>query len=165
MKHHRYNGKIDEPARKAIVDDITTLAAKMEPLVSIAPSDKRRLAKMGLKTRAFVTDAILIADKYPDILPQAQDPQSLRAKLNTVDNLREVHQLLMSLADKLRDTMTVAGAEVYEDARLVYTIAKTNVKTTGLQSAKESLKRRFDRKSRNPEVENVTTNDTLGIGN
>lgn len=143
MKYHTVNQPLDEETREALFQYITSLTNQWPHTVAIPEGQKRRLAKMGNRTRPFVEDAIKLAAENPDLLPRSHDPSALRAKLATVDNLRAVATSLQQLAEKYQDTLTVAGAELYEDARLVYTIIKTGARPSGLAGARERLAKRF----------------------
>ena len=143
MKHHSINQALDEATREGLLQQINSLATQWPHTVLIPEGQKRRLAKMGSRTRPFVEDAIKLAAENPDILPRSHDPATLRAKLGTVENLRAVHMALQQVTEKFRDTLTVAGAELYEDARLVYTIAKTGARPSGLVAARQQLAQRF----------------------
>lgn len=137
----------NEPLTEAQLDSIngslTTIDSQLTFLVGITPIERRRLAKMGQKTRAFVKDAIAAGIRNPSMLPRSLDPDKMRGKMTLTDQLRELHARTCQLAERLGDTLTLAGSEMYEDARLIYKLTKTKATAPGLNSAAEGMSRRF----------------------
>ncbi|MDX2079455.1 MAG: hypothetical protein SFU53_01590 [Terrimicrobiaceae bacterium] len=143
MKHHRVKETISRETRETLLTQIQELTNAMPVLVSVPDGQRKRMAKMGLRSRPFVEDAIKLATEHSDILPRTYEPAGLRAKLETVENLRDIAAAVETLSSKLSESLMVAGAELYEDARLIYTLVKTGVRPAGLEPARAKLKQRF----------------------
>lgn len=150
MKHHLVNETIGTETREALLDQIRTLTDAMPVMVTIPPGERRRMAKLGLRSRAFAEDAIQLALENTEILPRALDPAVLRAKLDTVENLRDITAALRQLTGRLHETLTVAGAELYEDARLIYTLVKTGMRPGGADHARVELQKRYKPRKSKP---------------
>lgn len=67
----------------------------------------------------------------------------MQGKMTLTDQLRELHAKVSQLTERLGDTLTLAGSELYEDARLIYKRTKTKASASGLNSAAEGMSRRF----------------------
>ena len=136
-----------EPLTEAQLDSINGSLAAIDTqlgfLVGLSPDERQRLAKMGQKTRAFVEDAITAGTGNPGMLPRSLDPVKMRGKMVLADQLREFNAKVVQLAERLDDTLTLAGSEMYEDARLIYKLTKTKAKADGLNAAAAGMSRRF----------------------
>jgi len=146
-KSHMAQTQRTEPLTEAQLDSINgslaTIDTQLEFLVGLAPDERQRLAKMGQKTRAFVVDAITVGTGNPGMLPRSLDPANMRGKMALTDQLRELSAKVGQLAERLDDTLTLAGSEMYEDARLIYKLTKTKATADGLNSASQGMARRF----------------------
>jgi hypothetical protein len=75
---------------------------------------------------------------------QAQgEPETLQDKLTLFGQLREVQSDLQQVTELVNNTVTVMGSELYEDARLIYSLTKTKVQADGLNTASAGLSTRF----------------------
>lgn len=135
---------------------LTTINTQLAFLVSLDARGRKRLAKMGNKSRAFVEDAIEAGIRNPGMLPRSLDPAAMRGALDLVDQLREIHGAVGQLHEKLGDTLTLLGSGLFEDARLIYKLTKTKAVAGGLNSAAEGMARRFAKQGRRSAV-NVTS--------
>jgi hypothetical protein len=140
---------LTQAQRDSISGSLTTIDENLEFLVSLTPTERRRMAKMGEKSRAFVEDAIEAGIRNPGMLPRSLDPQVMRNQLDLTDQIREIAASVAQLNERLADTLTLLGSQLYEDARLVYKMTRTTAaKGDGLKSTTEALSRRFSRQGR-----------------
>lgn len=140
---------LTQAQRESIIGSLTTIRENLEFLVSLTPLERRRMPKMGQKSRAFVEDAIEAGIRNPGMLPRALDPQTMRDQLDLTDQVREISASVAQLNERLADTLTLLGSQLYEDARLVYQLTRTRAaKGDGLKSATEVLSRRFSKQGR-----------------
>jgi len=144
---------LTEAQRTAINSSLETIQTELSFLVGINARERQRLPKMGNKSRAFVEDAIEVGIQNPGMLPRSLDPEVMRGQLDLVDQLREIHSSVRQLEEQLSDTLTVAGSELYDEARLVYKLAKTRAKAPGLGGAAQALAQRFAGQGRRPNGE------------
>lgn len=64
-------------------------------------------------------------------------------ELTLFGQLREVQSDLQQVKVMVNNTVTVMGSELYEDARLIYSLTKTKVQADGLNTATAKLSKRF----------------------
>jgi hypothetical protein len=134
---------LTEAQRTAIDTSLATIGNELSFLVSLEARERQALSKMGQKTRAFVEDAIELGIRNPGMLPRSLDPDVMRGRLDLVDQLREIQGAIQQLEDRISDTLTLAGSELYDEARLIYQLTKTLAKAPGVDSAVQSLSQRF----------------------
>ena len=134
---------LNEAQRESVAAALNSIRSSLGFLVGLRPSDKQRLLKMGNKNRAFVEDAIKAGVSNPSMLPRSIEPETLQDKLTLFGQLREVQSDLQQVTELINNTVTVMGSELYEDARLIYSLTKTKVQAGGLNTTSASLSKRF----------------------
>ena len=118
---------LNEAQRESVAAALNSIRSSLGFLVRLRPSDKQRLLKMGNKNRVFVEDAIKAGVSNPSMLPRSIEPEALQDKLTLFGQLREVQSDLQQVTELVNNTVTVMGSELYEDARLIYSLTKTKV--------------------------------------
>lgn len=109
---------------KAVLQAIDTIRQKLPFLVKLSADDKKKTAMLDDGRTPFASKALDYASREPSISPnpllleEAQKDSNLFGKLQTVD--RE----LARLSEMVSDTRMLAGAELYEFARVVYKMSK-----------------------------------------
>lgn len=146
---------LTEAQLSSINGSLDNINGMLSFLVALSVRERKRMAKMGQKTRSFVEDAIEAGIRNPGMLPRSLDPNTMRDKMDQTDQIREIHANVGQLHEKLGDTLTLLGSELYEDARLIYKLTKTKAAAGGLNAAAEGMSRRFARQGRRP-ADNVT---------
>ena len=137
------NTPLSEAQRESVSLGLNSIRNTLSFLVGLRPSDKQRLLKMGNKNRAFTEDAIQAGIANPGMLPRSIDPETLQGRLTLYGQLREVQADLQQIHELVDNTVTVMGCELYEDARLIYSLTKTKAQADGLNSAAARLSERF----------------------
>jgi hypothetical protein len=148
---------LTEAQLTSITGSLSTINNTLDFLVGLTPEESQRYMKMGNKSRSFVEDAIKIGIENPGMLPRSVDPEQLGGKLGLSGQLRDIHRIVSQLNERLYDTLMVAGAELFDDARLIYKLTKTKVKPEGLVDVTDSIGQRFagqgNRKAKNQTAE------------
>jgi hypothetical protein len=134
-------------------DIMTTIREKLPFLISLTVSERRAMAKLGDKTRAFVEKSMEFANHHPDYLPRLFDLEEMRRDVELFAALYPVLMSLIHLQELVQDTYTVVGQEAYAAARVVYKSAKTNGQGAGLDAAIAEMGRRFSYKSSKSQLE------------
>lgn len=147
---------LTEAQLTSITDSLTTINTTLDFLIGLTPEDSQRFMKMGNKSRSFVEDAIKIGIENPGMLPRTLDPERLGGKLALTVQLRDIHRIVSQLNERLSDTLMAAGAELFDDARLIYQLTKTKVKPEGLIDIAEGIGQRFAGQ-RNRKAKNATS--------
>lgn len=149
---------LSDTQRDEILNSVTAIREALPFLESISPTDQRRLAKMGTKSRTFVADAVEAGVQNPGMLPREVDPEALRRKLEFVDQLRSIAVSVRQLDELIADTLIVRGAEMYETARLIYQLLRIRRPTEGLVSQREQLASRFRAQGNRPNKKKAVEN-------
>lgn len=134
---------LSQAQRESVASGLNTIRTTLNFLVGLRPSEKQRLLKMGTKNRAFTEDAIQAGIANPGVLPRSIDPETLQGRLTLYGQLREAQADLRQVMEMLDNTVTVLGSELYEDARLIYSLTKTKAQPDGLNATANALSKRF----------------------
>jgi hypothetical protein len=139
-------------SRYMVLTTLGQLEQQMPFLIGLSREDRVRLAKVGNRTRPFVDDAIATAVANPGIVPRSVDVATLDSRVTTFDNLKEVERALAQLLEKVTDTRTQLGSDLFAVTRSVYAVMKTTATVPGLNDQKDKLAKRFVRKARRPDT-------------
>lgn len=133
---------------KSVITTLGKLEQLMPFLVGLTREEKRRLPKVGPRTRPFIADTIATAEANPGIVPRSVNLTTLRSRADTLDRLGEVKRTLTQLLERVDDTETQLASDVYATARSVYSVMKTPATVPGLNEQKVLLGRRFAKKTK-----------------
>jgi hypothetical protein len=122
-------------------------------LISISPTARKRLMKLGPKSEAFVQEAMNVARDYGELLPAGLSTVDLERDLAVRQLLLPVQQKLEVLLQKVKDTSMVAGSDLMQASTLVYRSLQSHGHTAGLGTVTTSLGRRFIRQGGTTEPE------------
>lgn len=103
---------------------------------------------MGDKSRAFVGQALAVAEQDDSFLPRSFDAAEMRQDVELIEALAPIMTAVTQLNELLGDTFALAGSDAYSAALLVYGAAKRNGKGAALDTLADSLGQRFARKSK-----------------
>jgi hypothetical protein len=132
-----------------LIQDIKNL---LPFLLDISQEEFKSLPKMGDKSRAFVSQALALAEQDDSFLPRSFDVAEMRKDVELTEALLPILTAMSSLTELLEDTYKLAGSEAYVSALLVYQSAKANGKGSALDGSLDALGQRFSRKSRGKSV-------------
>ena len=135
--------QLSQAQRDSVTTGLNSIRSSLSFLIGLRPSEKQRLLKMGTKNRAFTEDAIQAGIANPGMLPRSIEPDLLQGKLSLYGQLREVQAELQQIMEMVDNTVTVMGSELYEDARLIYSLTKSKAQADGLNAAAAKLSERF----------------------
>jgi hypothetical protein len=152
------NEALTEAQLTSITKSLDTINNHLDFLIGLTPEEVQRVMKMGNKSRSFVEDAIKIGIENPGMLPRTLDPEELGGKLVLTGQLRDIHRTVSQLNERLHDTLMVAGADLFDNARLIYKLTKTKVKPEGLIEITGKIGKRFAGQG-NRKVKNETTQE------
>ena len=147
MPVNKVSATVSQADLQAISDAITTISTKLPFLISLPAEERRSMAKMGDKSRAFVSKALELATQNPEILPGNLSVAEFKKDADLFSQLYTIIQPLTLLVDKINDTQMEAGSEAHAAALIVYQTAKiSGTGVGGLDSVLDDLGRRFSRK-------------------
>jgi hypothetical protein len=147
MPENRISANLSTTDQTAVMDAINTIRQKLNFLIDLTPEDRRTLPRMGDKSRAFVSQALTIAQQNTDILPGSFDLQEMQKDVALTTALEPIRAALTQLQELVDDTYVAAGSEAYTAALLVYQYARAGSKGAALDNLLDGLGQRFARKS------------------
>lgn len=124
---------------------LTVLEQNLAGLVSLSPTERARLPKMGDKSEAFCRHAADVMGENPGVLPVNFDIAEMRRDLAMHDALRPRLIRLERLFEKANDTDIALGSDVMSAALEGYAFLKIAGKGEGLESLRRTLSARFNR--------------------
>ncbi|MBD9437126.1 hypothetical protein IB223_13565 [Pseudoxanthomonas sp. PXM03] len=132
----------------AAEDAITTLEQRLTGLIGLTPDERRELTKMGDKSEAFCRQAVITLGKHADVLPRNFDVDEYRADLAALDTLRPLLVRLQRVYDRMVDSEMALGSDLMVASLEGYAHLKVAGQGDGLDTLKEALGARFNRKRR-----------------
>ena len=132
--------------QEAVMTAIDTIRQKLPFLLNLTPSERKGLAKLGDKSRAFVLKAVDVATQNPEALPRSHSVQDVQNIADVFRGLTSIRLALQQLYKQVDDTTTKIGSDAYAVARTIYAGTKTPVARAHLATAASNLGRRFGRK-------------------
>jgi hypothetical protein len=129
---------------ETIMTALQTIRQTLPFLVVLRPIERRRLRKIGLKSKTFVEQTLDVAEQYPEILPVCLDLEAARRNLALFATLNPILQNLSELQESLECTQMLAGSEAFASARLAYRSIQTVGKdVAGLSGVANDLGQQF----------------------
>lgn len=129
---------------------MASLEQALASLISLAPLERRRLAKMGPKSETFCRQALRVMEQNPHIVPSSVDVASARLDLETLDQLRPLLDRVRRLTERGTDTEMALGSDVMDVSLKGYRLLKVAGKQQGLDGFAKELGLRWSRNRRVP---------------
>lgn len=126
------------------IETINQLKAILPQMPGLTPLDRKRLSKLGQKSRGFVDAAIEAVRKDSGLLPRSISVEDLmeQDKLHRQISMVETH--LAELQARLDDALCVIGNRLYGSCLTAYAVwDKTIVGRAKMPEQKALLKQRF----------------------
>ena len=129
----------------AVLQAIDTIRQKLPFLVKLSAGDKKTTSMLDDGRTPFATKALDYASREASISPNPILLEEAKLDSNLFGKLQTVDRELARLSEMVADTKMLAGAELYEFARVVYKMAKisASLKVPGTQSIVEDLGRLY----------------------
>ena len=127
---------------------LTIMEDRFSGLIGLTVDERRELTKMGDKSEAFCRAAMLTLGNHPDVLPRGFDLDGYRADLAALDMLRPMINRLQRLYDRMVDSEMALGSDVMVGSLEGYAHLKVAGEGAGLDTLRDALGARFDRKRR-----------------
>ena len=147
MSENRISAQLSNADQAAVLAAINTIRQKLPFLLDLTPEERRSRPRMGDKSRAFVAQALNIAEQNADILPRSFDVAEMRKDVELVQALDPLLPALAQLQELVEDTYIAVGSEAYTAALAVYQYAKASGKGAALDNLLDALGQRFARKT------------------
>jgi hypothetical protein len=114
--------------RDEVLTLIQNIQAKLPFLLDLSAEEIKALPKMGDKSRAFVAQALALAEQDDSFLPRSFEVANFRKDVDLTEALLPILTAMSKLRELLEDTYILAGSEAYVAALVVYQAAKTHGK-------------------------------------
>jgi hypothetical protein len=129
----------------------------------LTPTQRKTIAKMGDKSRAFVEKALELAQSNPEFVPPFLNMSEFIIDVSDATNLDPLFVAVEQLHIGLDDTQMLAGNEAYHAALIYYNSVK-EAATRNIAGAKtiyDVLRVRFPHKKRRQDekTENIAENE------
>lgn len=147
---NRITAELSAADQDKVLDFITQIRAALPFLIDLSPEDRQALPKMGVKSRAFVSQALQLAEHDDSYLPRSFDVAEMKRDVALAESLYPIMVALKQLSEFVDDTYVQVGSEAYTAALVVYQSAKRNGQGTALDGLLDALGQRFARKSKEP---------------
>jgi hypothetical protein len=153
MPENRISIDLTQPVFEQILTKYDELDALLAFLLTITPEERRALAKLGDGAVSFMDKSSDYARDLPALVPNYVNMDEMRRDLALYKQLTEIERRHARLMQRIADTMDIAGAEAYFEARSFYAAVKQAAKTgvAGAQLAYDDMSKQFPgRPSRRP---------------
>lgn len=142
---NKISAQFTEEDLNEVLQAINLIRQKLPFLVKLSAGDKKSTAMLDDGRAPFATKALDYASREASISPNPLLLQEAKIDSNLYGKLQTVDRELGRLSEMVSDTKMLAGAELYEFARVVYKMAKisASIGTPGTQSIVEDLGRLY----------------------
>jgi hypothetical protein len=147
MPENRISAQLTQADQTAVMAAINTIRQKLPFLLDLTPEERRSLPRMGDKSRAFVAQALTLAEQNEDMLPRSFDVAEMRKDVELAQALEPIAAALTQLLELVEDSYLAVGSEAYTAGLVVYQSAKNSDKGAALDNLLDALSQRFARKS------------------
>ena len=132
----------------ALDNALTALEAACSDLVAMDPITRKRLNRMGDKSEAFCRQTLTVMSQNPQIVAPSLGLAGAQADLLALDQLRPRSTRLKRVAERMADTETLLGGDVFAAALEGYGMLKVAGKSQGLNALQSGLSERFKPRNR-----------------
>ncbi len=130
------------------ISTINSLLTQLPNLPALTPLDRKRMSKLGLKSRGFVDLAIEAARKDQGVLPRSIELQTLLDQDQFLKNLSLIETHLSDMTTKVEDSLMLVGNWLYGISRSIYSTMQTPAARTLMPEQQKALKQRFARSTK-----------------
>ena len=145
---NRIDATLSDTDKQAVLDALQTIRTKLPFLVGLSTEERQSLPKAGDKSRAFIQQALALAEQDDSFLPRSFDVNEMRQDVELVEQIYPIIIAATQLKELLEDTYRLAGSDAYSAALTVYRAAKDNGRGAALDALLDTLGQRFARKSK-----------------
>ena len=159
MVTNKVSGTLSSESYENVMQSVAEIKANLDFLVDLTLEERKRLSKMGDKSRAFVDRAYDLATQNPAFLPRSFDLEEMQ---RDVELFRAMHPLMITfkqLYEQLDDTYRAVGADSFSAALAVYNYAKISDAGLAMDEVLKDMGRRFSRRTRQDEEDELFDGD------
>ena len=127
------------------ISTICNLLSQLPNLPALTAIERKRLSRLGIKSRGFVDLAIEAAKKDVGVLPRAVELQTLLDQDQLMKNLSLIRTHITDIKAKADSSLVIIGCWLYGVSRSIYAVMKTPVACTLMPEQQKELQKRFAR--------------------
>ncbi len=148
----------DEPMRN-IQTGMQMITDNLPKLNTLTPDQRQTIPEMVDKTVAFVNKSIGYAKQNSLVVPKYLNMEEYTKDVDAINNLFKVAAPINKLAEKLDDTLMMAGSEAYAESLVLYSALKGAIAAgeTGLKTVYDDLSTRFPGKNQESRQNRLNT--------
>jgi len=145
---------ITEAQLNTILKTLQQLRGSLPVMPDLTPSERKRISKLGTRSRGFANTAIEAAKADPGVLPQSISLQRLLSQEDLLSDMSLIQTHLADIKSKLDDSVLLIGNHIYSVCRTIYAVMKTDAAKAKMQEQQAVMKQRFKvtRKKSQPEA-------------
>jgi len=150
-----HNQNIPADVLAGVVTKLNEVAVTLKPyLLTLTPTQRGDLPKMGDKSAAFVQKAFEFSKTNPEFAPGYLNLADFEIDYTDSQILIPIINTVMQLANGIDDTKLAAGSEAYQAALLYYNGVQRAVEgnVPGAKAIFDELKNRFPAKVKKQEA-------------
>lgn len=138
---NQINAQFSDEDLNEVLQSIDTIRRKLPFLVKLSAAEKKATAMLDDGRTPFASKALDYASREASISPSPLLLDAANMDSNLFGKLQSVDRELTRLSEMVSDTRMLAGAELYEFARIVYKLSKisASIGTPGTQSIVDDL--------------------------
>jgi hypothetical protein len=120
-------------------------------VVTLTPSERHDVPKMGNKMLSFVEKSYDYAENNPSLRPPYLDMEAFSVDKSDAIHLRGLLNIAKQLEENIDDTELIAGSEAYQEALMFYNNVKLSAAqdVPGARAVYEALKPHFHKTRQN----------------
>lgn len=146
---NRIDAELTPEVKAQIISKVKEIKTLLPFLIKLSDSERKSLQMMDDGRKPFTEKAFESADANDAINPGPELIANGEKDLDLSSGLYSIEIELMQLAEAIRDTRQLAGAEAYEVARFVYMKAKMadKMNVPGIKTIVQELSKLFKQTS------------------
>ncbi|MEI7731563.1 MAG: hypothetical protein WCO56_18460 [Verrucomicrobiota bacterium] len=148
MQHNLVEGTITTQAEAAIDAAIEVIRTNLPILVSLTPTERRRLPHVTPASQGILEQSRLFIRNHPTAISGDFDLAGFDSDIALQEPWMRVYTKLLSLAEDANDTNLALNADLYHALLLVYAAAKVANRDGAYDADLAPLKEYFGRRGR-----------------
>ncbi len=134
MVANRIEAHLTKEDQQAVLDALAEIRERLPFLLNLTAEERQALPKMGDKSRAFVDEAMALAQDNPDLIPEDFDLDEMEEDVALYDDLQPILFAVLQLEDLLLSSAVAASSDAYSVALEIYERAKKAGKGDALEA-------------------------------
>lgn len=131
--------------QEEIFAQVEALRTTLAWTLSLSPEERKAHLKASDATEAFLLKCLQLGQQCPEIVPRTVDIQEMAKDVEVRPFLQDLRSQLMTVLQRVDDTLMVCGGEAFEAGLQIYRGARSFGEGLGIDDQIEELSRRFQK--------------------